>query len=451
MLVADEDGDAVVDEREFRGHDVHVRAAPPDAAGACSSSSRRSSSSSPASACGWRPPRRPRRRPARLTRARCVPRPRPRRSLVAATAAALRASAEPAATCARAPPGATHRAPRPGVRARDGRDADSCVRPASWPHPGDEGGPLGDRADRPGAAPRRRSRGEPSLDLSRAVSARRRARAARARLPSRSSRATGGCTSTTPIAAGDTARGRVPLRRGGRPPAARAAARRPARGEPQRRRAALRDRRPALRSAWVTAAARSTRTDNAQDPESAAGQAARRRRRRGGPPRWQTRAHRPAQPVADLVGPGAQRAVDRRCRPGPRRRSTGSPSSPTSRRRTSAGRAYEGDLRLAPDRLAAGAELGSARRRLLPRRRLLGDRGPRLPRARLPALRQRYVYGDFCTGACGRCDPSRAWRSPTSAASGVRIPQLTSIGTDARGELVFTTGSGELLRAVPAR
>jgi hypothetical protein len=30
------------------------------------------------------------------------------------------------------------------------------------------------------------------------------------------------------------------------------------------------------------------------------------------------------------------------------------------------------------------------------------------------------------------------------------VPQLTSIGTDADGELVFAAGSGEILRAVPA-
>ena len=68
----------------------------------------------------------------------------------------------------------------------------------------------------------------------------------------------------------------------------------------------------------------------------------------------------------------------------------------------------------------------------------------------LPALGRRYVYGDFCSGAL--------WSlrgTPEGGAEDVRreeatVPQLTHIGTDADGELVFASGAGDLYRAVPA-
>ncbi len=70
--------------------------------------------------------------------------------------------------------------------------------------------------------------------------------------------------------------------------------------------------------------------------------------------------------------------------------------------------------------------------------------------AALPALGRRYVFGDFCSGAL--------WTlrgTPEGGAEDVRreaatVPQLTHIGTDADGELVFASGAGDLYRAVPA-
>ena len=67
----------------------------------------------------------------------------------------------------------------------------------------------------------------------------------------------------------------------------------------------------------------------------------------------------------------------------------------------------------------------------------------------LPGLVRRYVYGDYCSGTL--------WSlrgTPEGAATDVRreraaIPQLTHIGTDADGELVFASGGGDLYRAVP--
>jgi glucose/arabinose dehydrogenase len=68
--------------------------------------------------------------------------------------------------------------------------------------------------------------------------------------------------------------------------------------------------------------------------------------------------------------------------------------------------------------------------------------------ARLPSLVRSYVYGDFCAGTL--------WSlrgTPQGGATDVRreqatIPQLTHIGTDADGELVFASGGGDVYRAV---
>ncbi len=71
--------------------------------------------------------------------------------------------------------------------------------------------------------------------------------------------------------------------------------------------------------------------------------------------------------------------------------------------------------------------------------------------ARLERLRGRYLYGDFCTGAL--------WSlrgTPDGGATDVRreraaVPQVTHIGTDARGELVFASAEGAVWRGTPPR
>ena len=70
---------------------------------------------------------------------------------------------------------------------------------------------------------------------------------------------------------------------------------------------------------------------------------------------------------------------------------------------------------------------------------------------RLPELAGRYVYGDFCTGVLWSLQPE-----PGRAATDVRReratqPQLTHIGADAAGELLFAGANGDIARAVPAR
>ena len=65
----------------------------------------------------------------------------------------------------------------------------------------------------------------------------------------------------------------------------------------------------------------------------------------------------------------------------------------------------------------------------------------------VPALRGRYVYGDFCSG--------RIWSLPTGGGSPQRLalPRLeglSSFGLDARDELYATTLGGRLVRFAPA-
>ncbi len=67
----------------------------------------------------------------------------------------------------------------------------------------------------------------------------------------------------------------------------------------------------------------------------------------------------------------------------------------------------------------------------------------------LPELNRRYLYGDFCSGTL--------WSlvgTPVGGAADVRretatVPQLTHIGTDATGEIVFTSATGTVYQAVP--
>jgi glucose/arabinose dehydrogenase len=70
---------------------------------------------------------------------------------------------------------------------------------------------------------------------------------------------------------------------------------------------------------------------------------------------------------------------------------------------------------------------------------------------RIPALSRRYVYGDFCSGTLWSLEGTPGGRARDVRREGARVPSLTHIGTDARGELVFASAAGELYRAVPAR
>jgi glucose/arabinose dehydrogenase len=68
----------------------------------------------------------------------------------------------------------------------------------------------------------------------------------------------------------------------------------------------------------------------------------------------------------------------------------------------------------------------------------------------IPALNRRYVYGDFCSGILWSLRGNPGGGAEDVRRERARIPSLTHIGTDARGELVFTSASGDVYRAVPA-
>jgi glucose/arabinose dehydrogenase len=64
-------------------------------------------------------------------------------------------------------------------------------------------------------------------------------------------------------------------------------------------------------------------------------------------------------------------------------------------------------------------------------------------------LSGRYLYGDFCSGALWTLKPA-----PGEGATDVRreraeVPQLTHIGTDSEGRIVFASATGSIYRAVP--
>jgi glucose/arabinose dehydrogenase len=68
----------------------------------------------------------------------------------------------------------------------------------------------------------------------------------------------------------------------------------------------------------------------------------------------------------------------------------------------------------------------------------------------IPELNRRYVYGDFCSGTLWSLRGKPGGGAEDVRREQPRIPSLTHIGTDARGELVFASASGDLYRAVPA-
>jgi hypothetical protein len=66
----------------------------------------------------------------------------------------------------------------------------------------------------------------------------------------------------------------------------------------------------------------------------------------------------------------------------------------------------------------------------------------------LPALRGRYVYGDFCAGQLRSFVPSRG-RASDDQALGLSVPQLSSFGEDNAGRIYATSLDGPVFRLVP--
>jgi glucose/arabinose dehydrogenase len=69
----------------------------------------------------------------------------------------------------------------------------------------------------------------------------------------------------------------------------------------------------------------------------------------------------------------------------------------------------------------------------------------------IPALNRRYVYGDFCSGMLWSLRAKPGNGAEDVRRERARVPSLTHIGTDGRGELVFASASGDVYRAVAAR
>jgi glucose/arabinose dehydrogenase len=67
--------------------------------------------------------------------------------------------------------------------------------------------------------------------------------------------------------------------------------------------------------------------------------------------------------------------------------------------------------------------------------------------AGLPGMVRRYVYGDYCSGKLWTLDGTPDGRARDVKLEQATVPQLTHIGTDADGELVLASGSGDLYRA----
>lgn len=65
----------------------------------------------------------------------------------------------------------------------------------------------------------------------------------------------------------------------------------------------------------------------------------------------------------------------------------------------------------------------------------------------IPALAERYVFGDFCSGSIWSLAPTPGGKVKDARIETARLPQLTHIGTDTAGELVLAAADGRIFRA----
>ena len=64
--------------------------------------------------------------------------------------------------------------------------------------------------------------------------------------------------------------------------------------------------------------------------------------------------------------------------------------------------------------------------------------------SRAPKLAGRYVYGDFCSGTLWSLEPKPDGGARDVRVEATKVPQLTHIGSDADGELLFTSAAGDV-------
>jgi glucose/arabinose dehydrogenase len=70
---------------------------------------------------------------------------------------------------------------------------------------------------------------------------------------------------------------------------------------------------------------------------------------------------------------------------------------------------------------------------------------------RLPRLRGRYLYGDFCSGVLWSLEGAPEGRAADVRRERAAVPQLTHIGPDENGEPLFASAAGAIYRAVRPR
>ena len=66
----------------------------------------------------------------------------------------------------------------------------------------------------------------------------------------------------------------------------------------------------------------------------------------------------------------------------------------------------------------------------------------------LPALRGRYLYGDFCAGQLRSFVPAKG-AARDDKAVGVEVSNLSSFGEDGKGRIYATSLDGPVFRLVP--
>ncbi len=71
--------------------------------------------------------------------------------------------------------------------------------------------------------------------------------------------------------------------------------------------------------------------------------------------------------------------------------------------------------------------------------------------AALPSMSGRYLYGDFCSGVLWTLEPTAAGYARDVRRERARVPQLTHIGEDSEGRIVFASATGAIYRATPPR
>ena len=133
------------------------------------------------------------------------------------------------------------------------------------------------------------------------------------------------------------------------------------------------------------------------------------------------------------------------------KRSTASCSSPTSRRRTSAG---------TPSKATAGPTDGDfaldrAGELVWPVAAYTHEDGCSVTGGyvyrgtAIAPLQGRYLYGDFCSGALWTLTGTPAGGADDVRRERAQVQQLTHIGPDADGEPLFASAAGTIFRAVP--